>query len=235
MSNAGHLIPPATANKLMYFYFNKYVVTPFSRNKYFLSYDFNHKALWYRVFKVASRTIDHHLRENCEKGEYIYSSEVGYNPGMFRDFFKFAFVRNPETRLLSAWKDKVLRSNYFKFRKKEHEQMKVLDNFIAWVKDQDIQTCDEHLRAQSTLIDLNHIDFVGRFESFDRDFAFVAEKIGLENYDAAQLNQTSGTAHLTMQQRIDIAEIYRKDFQIFYPEEIKILDDVQKEPVILTS
>src|SRR5690606_774943 len=118
-------------NKIRHFYFNKYLVKPFSKNRYYLSYDFKHKALWFRVYKVGTRTIDHQLKTGGDKRDYIYSSAVSYLPSMYKDYFKFAFVRNPIDRFLSGWKDKVINKNYFKFDTNQHEKMKDINNYIA--------------------------------------------------------------------------------------------------------
>ena len=153
-------------NKLKHFYFNKYIVSQFSEKKYFLSYNFKYKALWFRTYKVASRTINEHMKESSP-GDYIYSSEVGYIPRIYKNFFKFAFVRHPVDKFISAWKDKVLNQNYFQFDTDIYEKMKNLDHFIDWVETLNINNCDEHLRAQNAIIDLENVNFIGYFENFD--------------------------------------------------------------------
>lgn len=208
-----------TFEKIRNFYVNKYLISPFSRNRYFISYDFKHKAIWFRNYKVATRSIDHQLKNNCEPGEYIYSSAVGYNPSMYKNYFKFAFVRNPVGRFVSAWKDKVLKQNYFKFPDDQHQEMKEIGNFIKWVEGLDIDKCDEHLRAQNALIDLNNIDFLGRFESFDEDFQMVADTLELERNPNVKLNTTKEIkTKIKNANRDDILKIYEKDARLFYPE-----------------
>lgn len=210
-------------NKIKHFYINKYLVSPISKRKYFISYDFTHKALWFRVYKAATRTIDYHFNKACYKREYVYSSAIGYIPSMYKDYFKFAFVRNPITRFISAWKDKVLKENYFHFNKEEYEQMKNLDTFIEWVKTQDIMNCDEHIRAQNALIDLNNVDFIGRFESFESDFHFITEYIGIKFDNNLHLNPTHAYDDIDIPESSlrSIAMIYEKDIRIFYPDELK--------------
>ncbi|PLW94461.1 MAG: hypothetical protein C0592_02705 [Marinilabiliales bacterium] len=204
--------------KLKHFYFNKYFLSIFKRKKYFLSYDYKHKALWYRTYKVASRTIDKKLREDAKKGQYIYGSLMAYSPRMFRKYFKFAFVRHPEARFISVWKDKILRQNYFVFPESKWEDMKELDNFLSWVETLNINKCDEHLRAQNALIDLNHVDFVGRLENLNRDFEYLASKIGVSSTELEHLNKTpEKELELTTEQKQRIFNIYRKDFEVFYP------------------
>lgn len=205
--------------KLKHFFYNKYFLSFFKRSKYFLSYDYNHKALWYRTYKVASRTIDKKLKEDGEKEQYIYGSNMAYSPRMFKKYFKFAFVRHPEDRFISVWKDKILRQNYFAFHEEEWEKMKELDNFISWTETLNIDKCDEHLRSQNALIDLNHVNFVGRFENLTRDFDYLASKISLSSTELEHLNKTpEKELELTIEQKRRIFNIYRKDFEIFYPD-----------------
>lgn len=207
--------------KLKHFYFNKYLLSLYKRNKYYISYDYNHKALWFRTYKVASRTIDEKLKNDCNSKKYIYGSLMSYYPCMFKNYFKFSFVRNPENRFISAWKDKVLKQNYFKFSNSEFVKMKDLNNFISWVDKLDIDNCDEHLRSQNSLIDLNNIDFLGRFENFANDFKIVLDKLKIVNDNIKILNKGIKTDFdLTYEQKIRIYKIYKKDFQIFYPQSI---------------
>jgi hypothetical protein len=168
---------------------------------------------------VATRSIDHHLKKNCKPGDYIYSSAVGYRPSMYKNYFKFAFVRNPVMRFVSGWKDKILRQNYFKLPEEKLDQLKDLDNFIDWIATQDVEVCDEHFRAQYALIDLNHLDFLGRFENFDRDFEFVARKLNFAFEENLKLNTTKNiSADITDSQQSKIIKLYEKDVRTFYPE-----------------
>lgn len=205
--------------KVQHFYLNKYIVSPFAKRKYYLCYNFTYKALWFRVAKVSSRTIDQHFRENTPEGAYVYSSEVGYMPSMYVDFFKFAFVRNPVDRFISAWKNKVLQANYFEFSEQKHHDMKDLSNFVSWVETLDVSKCDEHLRLQTTLIDLNHIDFIGRFERFGEDFQYLANQIGLPVKEIHHKNKSIGYGvELNEDLHYRIKQIYLKDYLILFPE-----------------
>jgi len=209
-----------TRYKFRHFYLNKYLVSLFKSKKYHLSYEYNHKVLWFRTYKVASRTIDKKLRDHSKPNSYIYASQMSYLPWMFKKYFKFAFVRNPEQRFISAWKDKVLKQNYFHFPESEYERMKELDYFLSWVERLDITKCDEHLRSQTSLIDLNNIDFIGRLENFENDFKVISQYLGEEDFKMEFLNQSKKQeVQLTDEQKRRIHQLYRKDFQIFYPNE----------------
>jgi len=117
-------------------------------------------------------------------GERIY-------PGLYA----FAFVRNPWDRLVSCYRDKIggevtdftgiaesgvahclARFDVFKagmsFREFVHA--------VASIPDED---ADEHFRSQADYVTNSSgevaIDFVGRYEKLDNDFAQVAHEIGL--------------------------------------------------------
>ncbi len=205
--------------KFKHFFYNKYVLSLFNRKRYFISYHYKYKVLWFRTYKVASRTIDNMLKKQGGDGSYIYASEMAYSPTMFKDYFKFAFVRNPETRFVSAWKDKVLSQNYFHFSEKEHEKMKDLDYFINWVKTLDIKNCDEHLRCQLSLVDVENMDFIGKFENFEADFNHLVNTLKVPNYKMEFLNKgIKKEFELSKKQKEDIRAIYHMDFEQFYPE-----------------
>jgi hypothetical protein len=205
--------------KLRHFYINKYILSNFNKKRYHITYDYKHKAIWFRTYKVASRTIDNMLKKDCSDGQYIYGSAMSYSPSMFKNFFKFAFVRNPETRFISAWKDKVLNYNYFNFEESRHAEMKNLDTFIGWVKTLDINNCDEHLASQNSLIDIDNIDFIGKIENFDNDFQYVLDKLSIKTDQIVRFNQgIKKDKTLSADQKKEIYNIYKKDFQLFYPD-----------------
>lgn len=208
-------------NRIKHFYINKYLVKPFSKNRYFISYDFKHKALWFRNYKVASRTIDHHLRQDAGYWDYIYSSAVDYLPWRYKDYFKFGFVRHPVQRFVSGWKDKVLNQNYFKFSPDEHERMKELSNFVEWVSHFDLYRCDEHLRLQTSLLDLDNLDFLGRFETFNEDFYQVTDRLNIEFDEHMRLNVTNSQSTIISEKdRSAIIELYQDDMINFYPSDL---------------
>ncbi len=211
---------PLTPNNLKHFYFNKYIISPLKKDKYHISYCYDYNALWFRTYKVASRTINYCLEEASQDNGYVYSSEVSYVPSLYSNFFKFAFIRDPVDRFVSIWKGMVLKRNYFKFSKEKYFEMKNFESFLEWVEGQDIENADVHLLPQHMLIDLNNIDFIGRFESFSDDFLEVANEIDLSISEEDLIHKNKSPKidfALSAKQRKRIIQIYRKDVDIFYP------------------
>ena len=202
--------------KYIHFYFNKYILFLFISKRYFIAYDFNKKVIWYRVAKVGTRSILK-LFEKENGSDFLYPSATAYNPRLYKKYYKFAFVRNPYDRFVSSWKDKVVERNYFHFPDLELEKMKDINNFIRWVEKQNIEKCDEHIRSQYSLIDVEQLDFLGRFESFNEDFKKVAQKLNIKLKEVPHLNSTKKKEiTLTREQKNRIKIIYEKDFSTFY-------------------
>jgi Sulfotransferase family len=201
---------------LKHFYFNKYIVSPFRKDRYYLSYCLDYRALWFRVPKVATRTIDHHFKEHSSKQGYLYSSRVGYLPAYYRDYLKFAFVRNPLDRLVSAWKNKVLEANYFQFDEATHQQLQSFEAFVAWLVKQPIEQMDEHILPQYMLVDTDNLDFLGRFESFSEDFTTLAGKVGLPVDEIQHKNPSVKTElSISPSAKAQVESIYEKDYVLF--------------------
>lgn len=177
------------------------------------------KFIWFRVAKVATRTILNHLKESDVFLDVEHPFQLHYPVNAYDNYFKFAFVRNPWDRLASCWRDKVIKQNHFQFAQSELEKMKSFKNFVNYVYDQDVGNCDVHIRSQSELIDLNKIDYLGRIETFNKDAGVIFHKLGLPEKEISRWNVTS--QKMPYQEYYDeqlaekVSHIYQRDIQIF--------------------
>lgn len=161
---------------------NKFKYFPSSR-PYNLSICHETKFIWFRVAKVGTRSIYNHLKSSVPlAASHPYS--VYYQPFLYRDYFKFAFARNPWDRLVSYWHNKVIESNYFRFNQHQYSRMQHFKNFIDFVSGLNVESCDPHLRLRCRLIELDNIDYVGRFETIGQDYKEVCNRLELstENF-----------------------------------------------------
>lgn len=142
-----------------------------------------------------------------------------YPAQLFRDYYRFAFVRNPWDRLVSCWQNKVIAKNYFGSSHDVLLEMQIFKNFLTFVEDLDLETCDPHLRSQSRLIDLNSIDFIGRFETFQENLTQVIKILGLDSIVIDRKNasrfRSDYSDYYDESLKDRLARLYRRDINIF--------------------
>jgi len=118
----------------------------------------------------------------------------------YRDYFKFAFVRNPWDRLLSCYLDKVVRKNVPPYLLKNALSAGVefyanmpFAEFVEAVYRIPDEKANPHFRSQHLTVcgpdGEPMADFVGRFERLREDFARVAEEIGSPELELPERNR----------------------------------------------
>jgi hypothetical protein len=127
--------------------------------------------------RIASdlRLIDwrrHHFRihDPLRRVQAVLPREV------YAGMFKFAFVRNPWSRLVS-WYEYILRTGNHHRR----DQVAGLEGFDAFV---DLYTANARRSQWSMLVDRDGklgVDFVGRLETLDADVTTICTRLGIES------------------------------------------------------
>jgi hypothetical protein len=144
----------------------------------------------------------------------------------------FCFVRNPYERLLSGYLDKIARPGPYR-----EERLRALGlpsaaavsfvDFVAALERRDAGQFDAHWRPQylQSCYESLPPDFVGRFETLERDLRTVLTRIGIDFAGAYQpelRHQTQAAAlcgrYYTPDLRARVYGLYRRDFELFaYP------------------
>lgn len=191
-----------------------------SPSAYNLTISHARRFVWFRVAKVATRTLLGYFEDHGIGLDVNHAYDMRYPTALFGDYFKFGFVRHPLPRFVSTWQDKVVNANYFDLddtllaRVRERPEA-----FAAWVADQQMTDADQHLALQCRLVDLSQVDFLGRLETFDADFEAVCRRLDLPVVPAAPRHRTatSQTASLLDSRDLQsaVAELYRLDYQVF--------------------
>lgn len=161
------------------------------------------------------------------------------------DYFRFSFVRNPYSRLLSAYLDKIVR------RRTEADQ--ILEEALALgvsassddeISFRDFLRCiasitsrsgflDKHWRPQYFQLhpDAVRYDFIGRVETFQQDIARVAALFGSTVSDERRTHghetgaQTLLEKYYGDEEQALLLELYHSDFAHFgYDTELPVRD-----------
>ncbi|TRY57083.1 hypothetical protein DNTS_023970 [Danionella cerebrum] len=155
---------------------------------------------WKRVLKVLSGAL-----ANVDvKGKMDHRSDLvflaDFSPEeishRLRHYFKFMFVREPMARLLSAYRNKFGEIEAYqrkygaeiirRYRKGYAKDKKIAGNdvsfteFVRYLLDEDPERMNEHWMPIYNLCQpcALQYDFIGSYETLERDAAFVLESVG---------------------------------------------------------
>lgn len=159
-----------------------------------------------------------------------------WNPRAADSYFKFMFVRDPFSRLLSAYLDKINpgfdRKSYAFVGQASGRKSSELSfaDFVTFIEQGGLFR-NIHWAPQVDLcpFPLNQLDLVGKIETIDHDL----EIVGREVFGVAQIpKQQRETRRTQSSERVShfyddklaerVARIYRRDFDAFgYPDHIR--------------
>ena len=170
-------------------------------------------AIYFQVPKVASSTIKKRLKHELGLSGLAPHTTLFPAPdtdkleaGLYADYFKFGFVRNPWARIVSCYQSKIARNRningtlknwclFYLLRgsansaRNRAAALPMLDaslsfeQFVEAVTKIPDDCADKHFRSQYRfLCDANgelQIDYLGHLETFNDDFPAVAGQIGI--------------------------------------------------------
>jgi len=222
--------------------FRKYLIVDYcihwvNKTNYFLGLSTKHsvcqfdyyKCLFIHIPKSGGISILHSLFKNKGNGHYpLKWYKDAYPKHRLNSFYTFTFVRNPWARLYSAYiflKKGGLNNNDRDFFERELSNYKNFEDFVyKWLTPQNIYKYVHFVPQFEYLVNENGelaIDFIGRTENIEEDFAKVITKIApKKSMTLIKLNQS--TKHTTSYQKeytpkmIEIvASVYARDIKLF--------------------
>ena len=189
----------------------------------YAGYPDRHRCIFIHIPKAAGTSVALSLFQSSSR-HFTYTQYLRANPGKFRSYFKFAFVRNPWDRLVSTYffltnggSNEVDRewSERYLFRFRDFRQF-VAEGLArpeihSWV----------HFRPQADFIlspeNAVMVDFVGRYENLQADYEAVANRLGIAQ---CLVRHNAGT-HPAFEQcyspetALEVGRIYARDAEVF--------------------
>lgn len=187
------------------------------------------ECIFVHIPKAAGISINMALFENYgggHKSAQIYKRIFG--PIVFKKYYKFTFVRNPYSRLLSAYK--FLKKGGFHLNDKEtvwaEENLSEFSSFDEFVRkwlNEESKWSYTHFKPQYIYVcDNNYnlmMDFVGRFENLDNDFDKVCQQLNIKNklqhHNKTSQKKENWKSYYSDYSLKKVGDIYRKDFEMF--------------------
>lgn len=132
---------------------------------------------------------------------------------VYRDYFKFAFVRNPWDWQVSLYFYMLERKNHFQH--KLIKSMSSFEEYIHWRVFNDKQLQKDFVTDEGgNLI----VDFVGKYENLEQDFQVVCTRTGIDE-KLPHLNQSSHRhykKYYNKRTRDLVHKAFREDIEFFH-------------------
>jgi Sulfotransferase family len=190
------------------------------------------------VFPLSNNSQVHDRNISPLKQLFSMPAQDAENVIFGAQYRRFSFVRNPFSRLLSGYLDKLVNNDYERRRHLplmgfELGSHPTLLEFLGRLKLQNDTERDVHFATQSSLLEVDTVtyDYIGRFEGFRQNFQdFQSDFYGVgpatDSYETFGKHHASDAnskvlAHYGDAEVALVREIYAKDFALFgYSEDI---------------
>jgi chondroitin 4-sulfotransferase 11 len=152
------------------------------------------------------------------KGRHLFASDLQEYLGesTWNSYYKFAFVRNPWSRLVSWYNMCVVRpTNQFMYLVKERTRS--FEDFLEMTDGLARKTVFNQADYVTDRKGKLSVDFVGRFETIERDFQQVCANLGI-NVKLPRENQGLGAdyrAYYNDRTRRVVSERFARDIETF--------------------
>lgn len=183
------------------------------------------ESIFIHIPKTGGSSIFETLFSKKSNGHIRWNQYKQANNKKFQKYFKFAVVRNPWDRLVSAFfylKKGGMHSIDKQWAKENIDEFTSFEEFVKrWLNKKNIYS-GVHFKPQSYWICNENkkimVDFIARLETIDQDFLFISNKIGSNKKIIKKLNTSP---RLEYRKYYDdntkniVHNIYKDDIELF--------------------
>lgn len=199
---------------------------------------------YFRIPKAANSTITKTLFKHMYlNNAYLENDPTGRkakkrlqhipSQSQFDKSYSFTFVREPASRTLSAWLDKLQKTHFmdkYGLHKPSDKQSPL--TFSEFLKALDTRALywNPHWAPQSSLLPFkgNGYNFIGRVETLDRDLEHVCNAV-FGRFDTVKTRELARTGAankvnelITEADRKLIYKLYEEDYDLFYSDMLPV-------------
>ena len=191
-----------------------------------------HKFIYIGIPKIATRSFQTlFIKERAAEFEIEWSEKPnGFRHALTQhpDYFAFAFVRNPWSRIVSCYNSKIAgcepgkQARIMSFYEDLNPQMSFAD-FVSFLCSEEGRDAiaDRHWISQHLF--LERCDYIGKYENLEQDWRVVCDKIGLKDLELPHKGWVSEDrdqegdyrSYYTDETRDMIAKRYAKDIELY--------------------
>jgi hypothetical protein len=186
-----------------------------------------HRCMFIHIPKTAGSSISMSLFGSLGGGHRTAGRyRLIFGQQRFDEYFKFAFVRNPWDRVLSAYN--YLKAGGSSVRDREFSRQHLTDfdsfgDFVRrWLRVEDVHS-QVHFMPQHEFIGLDDqdiaVDFLGRYETLETDFAAVSTHLGLSPSLGTETRVTNRRGsyrdEYDEETRGIVSDVYARDIEMF--------------------
>jgi hypothetical protein len=174
-----------------------------------------HKFITIDIPKTGTTSINSAVSRFIQENDFNFSmsQKMGMRHGTYeqciakfpnyKNYFSFAFARNPWDRMLS-----------FYFFKRNIAPISKIDKNISFKDFLELPILNQY----SYIKGFSRNSFVGRFENLQEDFDIICDKIGIPQQKLPHINKTNHkhyTEYYNNETRRLVSEKYAKDIEYF--------------------
>ena len=204
-----------------------YLKDEITENGYSIKHCIVTKSIFVHIPKAAGVSINKSLYGSLGGGHLrILDYQILLKRKIFKECYKFSFVRNPWDRVLSAYLF-LLSGGFGDVDLSYHNTISTYTDFNSFVKNgllKDQLWKTKHFLPQINYLKDNNnaidIDFIGKFENIDEDYKFIMNKLEfatpLKKLNQNSINKNNSYKDIYDNESKDIvANIYREEIILF--------------------